>query len=67
MLNDVELEVGEVFHAEVVVGQDPQRAANVVSDLTIFNAFVLKHSVEDIHAAFIDELLGELVGLEEEH
>ena len=67
MLNNVKLEVSERIHSKVMVSQDPQRAAHVVSDLSIFNTLLLKHLVEDGHSSSVDELPGKLVFLEDKH
>ena len=67
MLNDVKLEVSERIHSKVMVSQDPQRAAHVVSDLSVFNTLLLKHLMEDGHSSSVDELPGKLVFLEDEH
>ena len=67
MLNDVQLEVCEAWHGEVVVGQDPQGAAHVVCNLAVLNAFLLQHFVENGHATSLDEFEGELVFLEHKH
>ena len=67
MLNDIKLEVSERIHSKVMVSQDPQRAAHVVSDLSVFNTFLLKHLVEDGHSSSVDKLPGKFVLLEDKH
>ena len=53
--------------AQQDVPQDPQGTAYVISDLTVLNALVLQHSVENVHAALLNELESKLICLEEEH
>ena len=67
MLNDVKLEVSEAIHGEVVVRQDPQGAAHIVSNLAIGEAILLKNGLEDQETSLIDEDLGQLIDLEQIH
>ena len=67
VLDNIKLKVCEVNESEVMSSQNPKRAAYIISDLTVLNAFSLQHSVEDIHALGVNKLFGQLIGLEHEH
>ena len=41
MLNNVELEIRKGFQGKVVIGENPQRAAYVVGNLSIIDALLL--------------------------
>ena len=67
ILDDVETEVSESIHGELVVRQDPQSAANIVGDLSILEALSLQDFFEDLEAHSVDEDFGELIGLQQVH
>ena len=67
VLHDVQLEVLEQVHGKLVVAEDPEAAAHVVSDLSILLTFVDQQFVEDHEAALVDELLRQLVDSEQVH
>ena len=67
MLDDVQLEVGEAIDCEVIVGENPESATHVVSDLAIGETVVSQDSLEDGEAILLDEEFGKLIDLEQVH
>ena len=67
VLNDVELEVAEALEGEVVVRDDPESADDVVCNLARGEALVLEELLENAEAVLSHEVVGELVGLQQEH
>jgi hypothetical protein len=67
ILHNHESEVSESLQGEWVVGENPQGAAHVVGDLAVLDAVVLKERLEKLEALAVNEVLGELVGLDHVH
>ena len=67
MLDDIQFKVLEQVHRELVIAENPEAAADIVCDLSILLALVDEQFVKDHEAAFVDELLSELVDPEQVH
>ena len=67
VLDHVQTEVLEQVQRESVVAQDPEACADVVGDLSVLLTVLLEYLHQDVEAAVLDELLGELVDFEHVH
>ena len=67
VLDDVEGEVAEGGHRELVRRENPEDGASVVGNSVVYAALVDEKITEDVEATLVGELLGQLVGLEQVH
>lgn len=67
VLDEVQLEVLEQMDGELVMAKDPERAADVVSDLTVLLALVDEQRAQCHEATLLDELFGNLIDAQQVH
>jgi len=67
VLNHVELEVLEHRHSILVVGENPEAAANIVGNLGVSLARLSQEFLEDVEATVFNEDSSKLVNLEKVH
>lgn len=66
-LDDGNLVVTELLQSERVERQDPQRAADIVGNLSVLEAVVLEEALHEVEALAVNKVAGQLISLAHVH